>query len=81
MQKNWYVYLLKCLDGSYYTGITNDLDKRMNAHKTGKGSKYVRAKGFDKMISSREYPNKSLALKTEYKIKKLSKAEKLEFFK
>lgn len=78
--KKWYVYLLACLDNSYYTGITNDLDKRMLAHKSGKGSKYVRMKGFKKLISSKVCKNKSQALKIEYKIKQLSKNEKLNFF-
>ncbi len=79
MEKSWFVYILECLDGSYYTGITNDLDKRMIAHKKGTGSKYVRAKGFKELISSKKYSSKSEALKVEYKIKKLSKKDKLNF--
>ena len=79
-EKNWYVYILECLDGSYYTGITNDIVKRMTAHKSGKGSKYVLSKGFGHLISSKNYPNKSEALKAEYNIKQLSKNEKLSFF-
>ena len=51
-QKNWCVYILECLDGSYYTGITNNIEKRMNAHKSGKGSKYIKAKGFGHLICS-----------------------------
>jgi len=80
-QKSWCVYLLKCLDGSYYTGITNNLNKRLESHKKGTGSKYVNAKGFDCLIASKEVLNKSDALKTEYKIKQLSKERKLDFFK
>ncbi|MDO8517462.1 MAG: GIY-YIG nuclease family protein [Nanoarchaeota archaeon] len=79
-EKNWCVYLLECLDNSYYTGITNDLMKRMDAHKSGKGSKYVLAKGFGKLLSSKNYLNKSEALKAEYKIKQLPKDKKLIFF-
>ncbi|MEK6833713.1 MAG: GIY-YIG nuclease family protein [Nanoarchaeota archaeon] len=79
-QKNWCVYILECLDGSYYTGITNNIEKRMNAHKSGKGSKYIKAKGFGHLICSRNYKNKSKALKAEYNIKQLSKNEKLNFF-
>jgi len=78
--KNWCVYILECLDNSYYTGITNNLEKRMDAHKSGKGSKYVLAKGFSHLISSKNYPSKSEALKAEYKIKQLSKDKKLGFF-
>ena len=79
-EKTWCVYLIECLDGSYYTGITNDLAKRMIAHKSGKGSKYVLSKGFGHFISSKNYPNKSEALKAEYRIKQLPKNEKLKFF-
>lgn len=78
--KNWSVYLLECLDGSYYTGITNNIEKRMNAHKTGKGSKYVLARGFGKLVASKECENRSQALKSEYSIKQLSKDKKLNFF-
>ena len=41
MKQKWFVYLLECLDGSYYVGVTTDVDKRMNAHAEGKGSRYV----------------------------------------
>ena len=80
MEQKWFVYLLECLDGSYYTGVTNDVDKRMNAHTEGKGSKYVYGKGFKKLIAAISCKNKSEACKTEYKIKQLSKKEKLEWF-
>jgi len=79
-EKNWYVYILECLDSSYYAGITNNLAKRMTAYKSGKGSKYVQSKGFGHLISSKNYPNKSEALKAEYKIKQLPKNKKLSFF-
>lgn len=81
MKKIWSVYLLECLDGSYYTGVTNDVDKRMNAHAKGKGSKYVSIKGFKKLIAVIPCKNKSEACKSEYKIKQLSKEEKLRWFK
>ena len=79
-EKNWCVYILECLDNSYYVGITNNLAKRMTTHKSGKGSKYVLSKRFGHLISSKNYLNKSEALKAEYKIKQLSKNEKLSFF-
>ncbi len=79
-KKSWYVYLLECSDGSYYTGITNNLDKRMKMHASGKGSKYVRARGFVGLIASLSCKDKSEAMKTEYRIKQLNKKEKLEFF-
>lgn len=52
----------------------------MNAHKSGEGSKYVSSRGFGKLIGFKIYQTKSLALKKEYKIKQLTKIEKLEFF-
>jgi len=79
-KKFWGVYLLECSDGSYYTGITNNLNKRMKMHASGKGSKYVRARGFRGLIAFLNCKNKSEAMKTEYRIKQLSKKEKLEFF-
>ncbi len=80
MKKIWFVYLLECLDGSYYTGVTNDVNKRMNAHSEGKGSKYVYGKGFKKLIAMIPCKDKSEACKSEYKIKKLNREEKLEWF-
>ena len=78
MENKWFVYLLECLDGSYYTGITNDVDKRMNTHSEGKGSKYVYGKGFKKLIAVIPCKNKSEAYKSEYKIKKLPRKDKLD---
>ena len=80
IKDNWFVYILECLDGSYYTGVTNDVDKRMNAHAEGKGSKYVFRKGFKKLIAAIPCKNKSDACKAEYQIKKLPREEKLEWF-
>ena len=81
MEKHWYVYLLECEDNSLYTGITNDLDKRMKAHASNTGSKYVSSRGFKKLLFTKKCENKSGALKLEYKIKKLSKKDKILFFK
>jgi putative endonuclease len=79
-EKKWFVYLLECQDGSFYTGVTNDVEKRMNAHCTGKGSKYVNRKRFKKLLRVKECKNKSNACKAEYQIKQLHKNEKLEWF-
>lgn len=76
----YYVYLLECLDGSYYAGIAKDIEKRIASHKSGKGSKYVASRGFCRLVASKKYSNKSEALKAEYRIKQLSREEKLEFF-
>jgi len=79
-EKKWFVYLVRCRDGSFYTGITNDLEKRMIAHKSGKGSKYIRARGFDCLIGCRECVGKSQALKEELRIKKLGREGKERVF-
>ena len=76
----WHVYLLECNDGSYYTGVTNNIEKRMRAHKTGKGSKYVVSRGFKIILASRECNSKSDACKAEYAIKQLLKKDKLMWF-
>ena len=80
MEKIWFVYILECQDGSFYTGITNDLEKRMKIHAEGKGSKYVSHKKFRKLLRVKKYKTKSEALKAEYKIKKLKKWNKLGWF-
>jgi putative endonuclease len=80
VKKAWHVYLLECMDGSFYTGVTNDLDARMNAHSVGKGSKYVYRKGFRELLRCKKCKNKSEACKFEYQIKQLPKKEKLAWF-
>lgn len=79
-EKTWCVYLLECKDGSFYTGVTNDLDSRMLAHQKGRGSKYVYSKGFRGLLGSIPAADKSEACKMEYQIKQLTRREKLERF-
>ena len=81
MQKKWVVYILECGDGSYYTGVTNDVDKRMKAHAEGNGSKYVYKKGFRKLLFAKPCKDKSDACKCEYEIKQLPRDQKLDWFK
>lgn len=81
MKKQWCIYLLECGDGSYYTGVSNDVDKRMKAHAEGKGSKYVYRKGFRKLLFVKPCESKSEACKFEYAVKQLSRNEKVEWFK
>ncbi len=76
----WFVYILECYDESLYTGITNDLEKRMLTHKKGKGSKYVRAKRFKTILHAISVTDKSEAAKMEYKIKQLERNDKITFF-
>lgn len=73
----WFVYLVKCSDGTLYCGITNDLDKRIKKHNDGKGAKYTKTRRPVSLLKYFERPSKSEALKLEYKIKQLSRQEKL----
>ena len=78
--KKWVVYILECLDGSYYTGVTNDVGARMKAHASGKGSKYVARHGFSHLIATKECKDKSDACKAEWAIKQLPRGEKVAWF-
>jgi putative endonuclease len=72
----WYVYLARCSDNSLYCGITNNLDRRVKAHNSGKGAKYTRSRLPIKFVWHEKHPDKSSALSAEYKIKQLSKSKK-----
>ena len=75
----WYVYMVRCNDGTLYTGITNDLEKRIAAHNSGKdGARYTRSRRPVKLVFSEEVDSKSTAAKLEYKIKKMTRAKKKE---
>ena len=80
MGEVWFVYILECMDGSFYTGVTNDLDKRMSLHAARRGSKYVATRGFKGLLASRPCGSKSLACKAECQIKKLPRGQKLGWF-
>ena len=74
---NW-VYILECSDGSYYTGWTNDLDKRIKTHNKGKGAKYTRARLPVKLIYFEEFEDKIEAMRRERNIKKMTRKQKEE---
>ena len=76
MEDIWSVYLIRCSDGSLYTGITNNVEKRFKAHAAGKGSKYVKARRPLKLVFSQEVGNRAEASKIEYAVKQLNKAQK-----
>ena len=78
MEKQWVVYMLECGDGSLYTGITDDFDKRFKAHQEGRGAKYTRGRGPLTLRYLERCENHSQALKREYAIKQLERAEKLK---
>jgi len=70
------LYILRCKDNSLYTGIAKDLEKRLEMHRAGTGSKYVRAKSPFAVVYTEECKDRSSATKREIEIKKLSKFEK-----
>ncbi len=74
----WLVYIVECADNTLYTGITNDLKKRILTHNQSKGAKYTKARLPVRLIYFIECKDKSLASKEEYRIKKLSRKEKLK---
>ena len=74
---NWIVYILQCADDSLYTGITNDLERRLSDHESGKGAKYTKGRGPLKIVYQEQSANRSEASKRELEIKSLSRAEKL----
>jgi putative endonuclease len=72
------IYILKCKDNTLYTGITNDLEKRLKDHADGKGAKYTRSRAPFKLVYHEDSSTRSEATKREIAIKKLSREEKLE---
>ena len=74
----WYVYILECRDGTLYTGITNNVNKRLIAHNKGKGAKYTRSRLPVKLRALFNAEDRSKASKEEYRIKQLSRAEKMK---
>ena len=78
MSNEWHVYILLCGDGSYYTGITTDVQRRLETHKNGKGAKYTRGRGPLSLLYVETLANKSEALKREYMIKQLNKKNKTD---
>jgi putative endonuclease len=73
----WHVYMVRCRDGTLYTGITNDLEKRIEAHNSGKeGARYTRSRRPVKLVYSEQVESKSAAAKLEYQLKKLPRLKK-----
>ncbi len=81
LQEMYTVYILRCNDSSLYTGITNNLPKRLGDHNEGRGSKYVRSKLPFKCVYAIEVADRSLALKMERKIKQMTRLQKEELIK
>ena len=77
----WYVYILRCGDNTLYTGITDDVPRRLAAHRAGKGAKYTRGRGPLELAYTEQLPDKSAALRREIEIKRLRRAEKERLIK
>lgn len=73
---DWSVYLVRCADGSLYTGITTDVELRFSQHQEGTGAKYLRGKGPLKLVFSQAVGDRSVASQYEYRVKRLKKGEK-----
>lgn len=76
-EDQWLVYMLQCADGSLYTGITNQLQRRVEQHRAGKGARYTRGRGPLQLVYQEHCSDKSAALKRELAIKALPRAQKL----
>ena len=78
MEKTWKLYILRCGDGSLYTGISTDVARRLEEHRSGKGAKYTRSRGPLELVYVEDCEDKSAALRRELEIKSLSRVEKLK---
>ena len=73
----WYVYILECSDLTLYTGITNDVEKRIDTHNKKKGAKYTKTRTPVKLVYQQSFETKSLAAKEEWRIKQLTRNKKI----
>lgn len=78
MDKTWKLYVLRCGDGSLYTGITTDVQARLEMHRSGKGAKYTRGRGPLELVYSEECGSHSDALKREHTVKAMTREEKMK---
>jgi len=76
-KNNWSVYMVRCKDGSLYTGCSNDVKKRVANHNAGKGAKYTAARRPVKLVFCEGLLSKEEAMRREYRMKRLPRAEKL----
>ena len=79
MEPAWYLYILRCGDGSLYTGITTDVEKRLEAHRSGKGAKYTRGRGPLELVYRELCGTHSEALKREFRVKAMTREEKQSY--
>lgn len=77
MEKTWWCYIVECSDKTLYCGVTNNLQKRIETHNTGKGSKYCRTRLPVTLVWFCQFENKSVACKEEWRIKRLTRLQKI----
>ncbi|MDF9787420.1 GIY-YIG nuclease family protein [Polynucleobacter sphagniphilus] len=77
---SWLVYLLQCADGSFYAGITNRLEHRLEAHNSGEGARYTRSRRPVILLATQAHQDRSEASKAEAKLKRLPRKKKIAFF-
>ena len=77
MTAPWFLYLLECSDGSYYAGISTDVDARFRAHMSGKGARYTRAHPPLRILGMRTYADRAAASRAEWQIKQMPREHKL----
>ncbi len=77
MEHNWKLYILRCKDGTLYTGITTDVASRLEAHRSGKGAKYTRGRSPLEVVYTEFCGDHSAALKREIALKRMTKQQKL----
>jgi putative endonuclease len=78
---SFYVYILQCMDGSFYTGYTKDIDERTKQHQNGKGARYTKAHKPQKLAYVEFFDSRSQAMKREREIKKLSHQQKVDLIR
>ena len=79
--EEWFVYIVECKDKTFYIGTTNDVEKRVAKHNSGKGAKYTRGRTPVKLKYTQAFENRSEACKHEYKLKRLTREEKVALFR
>ena len=74
--KTWHLYLVRCADGTLYTGISNDVARRLAEHRSGKGARYLRGRGPLLLARKIRVGDKSTAFRVEWRVKRLSRKDK-----
>lgn len=77
----WYIYILETKTGQFYTGVTDDIQRRMQEHKDGKGARFTKIYGFNRLVYAKDFPTKHEALKREDQIQGWSRQKKFKLIR